>query len=158
MGTVSDNTTCEAIYFTRTQSPLLQEIEDRQHRLLDADYSKVDLDTMIDKLDIAPGTKRKLKQTLKKFPTLFGGGLGCLDIRPVTIKLQKDAKPFNGRYYSTPKAFEAPFKKEINPMCDTKVLRKLSHDDDSPWASPSFAQPKKTGDIRVLTDFRKMNA
>jgi hypothetical protein len=158
VGTVSDNTTCEAIYFTHTQSPLLQEIEDRQQRLLDADYSKVDLDTMVDELDIAPGTKRKLKQTLKKFPTLFGGGLGCLDIRPVTIELQKDAKPFNGRYYSTPKAFEAPFKKEINRMCDTKVLRKLSHDDDSPWASPSFAQPKKTGDIRVLTDFRKMNA
>ena len=43
-------------------------------------------------------------------------------------------------------------------MCETQVLRKLSHKEDSPWASPSFARPKKTGDIRVLTDFRKMNA
>ena len=25
------------------------------------------------------------------------------------------------------------------------------------WASPTFAQPKKTGDIRVLTDLRKVN-
>ena len=55
-----------------------------------------------------------MKQTLKKFPTLFGRGLGLLDIEPVSIELQKDTKPFNGRYYSAPKAFEAPFKKVIN--------------------------------------------
>ena len=42
-------------------------------------------------------------------------------------------------------------------MCLVAVLKKLSYDDDSPWASPTFAQLKKTGDIRVLTDFRKMN-
>ena len=91
-------------------------------------YSKVDLDAMVDELVISPGSRRKLKQTLKQFPTLFGGGLGLLDIPPVSIELQKDAKPFNGRYYSAPKAFEAPFKKEINRMCETNVMRKLSHD------------------------------
>ena len=42
-------------------------------------------------------------------------------------------------------------------MCQESVLEKLSSDDDSPWASPTFAQPKKTGDIWILTDFRKMN-
>ena len=157
-GTLVDETICEAIYYAHTQPPLLQAMEQRQHQILDADYSKVDLDSMVDELEISLGSKSKLKQTLKKFPTLFGGGLGLLDINPVTIELQNDARPFNGRYYSTPKAFELPFKKEIKRMCDTNILRKLSHDDDSPWASPSFAQPKKTGDIRVLTDFRKMNA
>jgi len=43
-------------------------------------------------------------------------------------------------------------------MVSIDVLRKLSHDDDSAWSSPTFCQQKKTGDIRVLTDFRKMNA
>jgi hypothetical protein len=157
-GTLADNDYREALYFAHTQPILLQEMESRQQQILDADYSKVDVETMVDELDISPGSKRKLRQTLQKFPTLFGGGLGLLDIPPVTIELKPDAKPFNGRYYSTPKAFEAPFKKEILRMCNTNVLRKLSYDDDSPWASPSFAQPKKTGDIRVLTDFRKMNA
>ena len=28
---------------------------------------------------------------------------------------------------------------------------------DSEWAAPMFIQPKKTGDVRVLTDFRRMN-
>ena len=32
-------------------------------------------------------------------------------------------------------------------MCDTNVLEKLDHAEDSPWAAPTFAQPKKTGDI-----------
>ena len=48
----------------------------------------------------------------------------------MSIELQKDAKPFNDRYYSTPRASEAPFKKEINQMCEVQVLRKLSHNDN----------------------------
>ena len=28
---------------------------------------------------------------------------------------------------------------------------------DSEWAAPTFIQPKKTGDVRILTDFRKLN-
>lgn len=42
-------------------------------------------------------------------------------------------------------------------MCKETVLRKLSYDDDSPWASPTFGQPKKIGDIRILANVRKMN-
>lgn len=156
--TLSNDAVQEALYFANTQSPLLQEVEARQQQILDADYSKVDLDAMVDELEISSGSRRKLKQALKKFPTLFGGGSGLLDIPPVSIELKNGAKSFNGRYYSTPKAVEIPFKKESNGMWETQVLRKLSHNDDSPWASPSFAQPKKTGNIRVLTDFRKMNA
>ena len=29
---------------------------------------------------------------------------------------------------------------------------------DSKWATPTFVQPKKTGDVRILTDFRRLNA
>ena len=97
-GTLANKTICEALYYAHTQAPLLQAMEDRQHQPLDTDYSKVDLDSMVDELEISPGSKSKLKQTLKKFPTLFGGGLGLLKIKPVTIELQHDARPFNGRY------------------------------------------------------------
>ena len=94
---------------------------------------------------------------MKKFPILFGGGLGLLDIEPVKIELQPGAKPYKGKYYSTPKAYVNPLKKAIKDFCVQKILRKLSYNDDSPWALPSFGQPKKTGDIRLLTDFQKMN-
>ena len=46
---------------------------------------------------------------------------------------------------------------ETDRLCFIDALERLSHDDDSPWESPTFAQPKKTGDIRVMTDLQKLN-
>ena len=40
---------------------------------------------MVNELDIAKATKTKLKQTLNKFLTLFGGWLGTSEMRPVDI-------------------------------------------------------------------------
>ena len=157
LGELQDDCACAMIYNLHTDSPILKEHEERQSAILDANYSKVDIDIMVDELDIEESSKAKLKLTLNKFPTLFGGGLGRLNIPPVSIELKKDAKPFQGRYYNIPKAFEQSTRKEIDRMCDIDVLRKLTYDDDSPWAAPSFAQIKKTGDVRILTDFRKMN-
>jgi hypothetical protein len=157
LGELQDRKACEMIYNLHTDSPILKEHEERQAAILDANYSKVDIDIMVDELNIEELSKAKVKLTLKKFPTLCGGGLGRLNIPPVSIELKKDAKPFQGRYYNIPKAFESSTRKEVDRMCDIDVLRKLTYDDDSPWAAPSFAQIKKTGDVRILTDFRKMN-
>jgi hypothetical protein len=46
-------------------------------------------------------------------------------------------------------------KKEVERLTKIRVLEK-SH--DSEWAAPTFIQPKKTGDVRILTDFRRLNA
>ena len=42
-------------------------------------------------------------------------------------------------------------------MVDIEVLKVLSCYDNSPWGSLSFVIPKKTGDIRIITDFRELN-
>ena len=42
-------------------------------------------------------------------------------------------------------------------MVEIGILRRLPWDDDSPHSAPTFAVPKKTKDIRIVTDFRKMN-
>jgi hypothetical protein len=157
LGELQDKHACEMIYNLYTDSPILKEHEEHQAAVLDANYSKVDIDIMVDELGIEESSKLKLKLTLKKFPTLFGGGLGWLNIPPVSIELEKDAKPYQGRYYNIPKSFESSTRKEVERMSDIDVLRKLTYDDDSPWAAPSFAQIKKTGNVRILTDFRKMN-
>jgi hypothetical protein len=39
-------------------------------------------------------------------------------------------------------------------LCEIGVLTKCN---DSEWAAPTFIQPKKTGNVRVLTDFRVLN-
>ena len=42
-------------------------------------------------------------------------------------------------------------------MVKEDILKRLDHVNDSPWASPSFVQPKKSKDIRFLTDLREVN-
>ena len=138
-------------------SLILKETEEKVKKILDSDYSKVDINKMVNGLDIHWDSKRELKKTLKKFPTLFGGGLGTLVGEEAKIVLKKDAKPHASNFYHLPKAYKGPAKKEIERMVRMGILRRLRWNDDTPWAAALFCQPKKTGDLRIVTDFRKMN-
>ena len=87
-GELSDGKYCESLYNIHIDSPILQQMEERQGRILDANCTKVDIDVMVDEFDIQQSSKRALNSTLKKFPKLFGGGLGLLDMEPVSIKFE----------------------------------------------------------------------
>lgn len=157
-GALTNKEECALLYQLHTASPILQEEEERHARILDADYSAVDIDSMVGGLDIPKESKRKLTKALKKFSkTIFGGGLGTLQVKPVDLELEEGAKPYASRYYNIPKAYEEALRKEIARLCEIGVLEKLSFSNDSEWAAATFCQPKKTGDIRVLTDFREVN-
>jgi hypothetical protein len=52
-----------------------------------------------------------LGKTLKKFPTLFGGGLGMLNIKPVRLESIDGAKPYHARPFPVPDSLEATTKK-----------------------------------------------
>ena len=103
------------LYSIHTNALILKEMEERNDRILDADYSKVDLSTMVADLDITEASKQKLQTTLEKFLELFGGRLGCLTKQaPSTIKLVDGAKPFAGQYYNLPRVYNKhPAKKEV---------------------------------------------
>jgi hypothetical protein len=100
----------------------------------------------------------KLICLLQKYPKLFRGGLlGVLNVPPVHLELRplnKDEKPYHARPIPSPKCYEGTTKKEIKRLCGIGVLAKCN---DSEWAAPAFIQPKKTSDVRVLTDFRVLN-
>ena len=158
LDTLADREICKMLYSIQTNSQIIKEIEEQSDRILDADYSKVNIPAMVADLDITKASKQKLQTTLEKFPVLFGGGLGCLTNQaPATIKLKPGLKPYVRRYFNLLKAYEQAAKKEIARMVETGVLKKLPWDNDSPWKCPIFGVPKKTGDIRIVTDFRKMN-
>jgi hypothetical protein len=55
--------------------------------------------------------KQILGQTLKEFPTLFGGGLGMLSIKPVRLELVDVAKPYHARLFPVLNSLEATTKK-----------------------------------------------
>ena len=78
----------EYLYHVAMDSPLLQQAETRQKRILDADYQAVDIDTFVATLrHLSDDERPKLAATLKKHMTLFGGGLGTLKIKPVRLEL-----------------------------------------------------------------------
>jgi hypothetical protein len=39
-----------------------------------------------------------------------------------------------------------------------KRIDVLNRTSDSEWVAPTFIQAKKTGDVRISTDFRRLNA
>jgi hypothetical protein len=50
---------------------------------------------------------------------------------------------------------EATTKTEMKRLTDIDVFNRSSY---SEWAAPTFIQAKNTGDVRILTDFRRLNA
>ena len=108
LGALSGKEALSMAYTINTASPILEEEEERQARILGADYSPADIDAMANELDAASSTKAKLKQALKKLSSaLLSGGLGALKCSPAGIEVGKDAKPYCSRCYAVPKAYEA---------------------------------------------------
>jgi hypothetical protein len=144
------------LYHAANEPDILQEAEKRQNRILDADYRKVEVYPFVEEFNhLTMNEKQILGQTLKRFPTLFGGGLGMLNIKPVRLELIDGAKPYHARPFPVPQSLEATTKKEMKRLTYIDVFNRSS---DSEWAAPTFIQAKKTGDVRILTDFRRSNA
>jgi hypothetical protein len=63
--------------------------------------------------DLTKDEKQVLGETLNKFPTLFGGGLGMLNIKPVKLELIDGAKPYHARPFPVPQSLEATIKRKL---------------------------------------------
>jgi len=90
------------------------------------------------------------KRHIKNFPELFSVGLGLLKVKPVHHELCPGAKPYHAKPFCVPVALEATTRKEVNRLTSIGIFH---HSYDSEWAAPTFIQPKKTGDVCILTDF-----
>ena len=60
------------------------------------------------------------------------------------IHLKDDAKPYHGRAYTTPKAYENALKDEVKRLVKIGILKKVNH---SQWGAPCFSIQKKDGTI-----------
>jgi hypothetical protein len=90
-----------------------------------------------------------LGNTLKNFPTLCGGGLGMLNIKPVKLELIDGAKHYHARPFPVPQSLEETTKTEMKRLTDIDVFNRSS---DSKWEEPTFIHAKKTFDVCILTD------
>jgi transposase InsO family protein len=154
-GQLQESHFLEAIYHQAMEPEVLKAAETRQKQILDADYTKVEVQPYVqEQKHLSHEEKDQLAKVLQSHPTLFGGGLGELKIKPIALEIKPGAKPYHARAYPIPQAYEAGTKKEIDRFVSIGIMER-NH--DSEWAAATFIQPKKTGDIRVLTDFRQLN-
>jgi Reverse transcriptase (RNA-dependent DNA polymerase) len=154
-GVLTDRKATKILYHMLIQPPSIMEAEKRHNQILDANYSKVDINEYVTGIKhLTDQEKEQLKMVLEQHPKLFQGGLGTLKIKPISLELKPGAKPYHAKPFAIPKAFEETTRKECKRFEKIGVWYKNS---DTEWAAPTFIQPKKTGDVRILTDLRELN-
>jgi hypothetical protein len=144
------------LYNAANEPDILQESEKRQNRILDADYRKVEVYPFVQESEhLTEYEKQTLGKTLKKFPMLFGGGLGMLNIKPVKLELIDGANHYDARPFPVLQSLEATTKTEMKRLTDINVFNRSSA---SEWEAPTFIHAKRTGKVRILIDFKRLNA
>jgi hypothetical protein len=157
-GLLKDTNVAQHMYRMHVEdSPVIQQADPRKMKILDADDSAVDLADHcngLKHLDLK--AKNILSNSLSKCPELFSGGLcKAAGTKPIHLELKSDATPYHIKTaFTIPQCYMETTKKEIDRLCQIGVLEKNS---DSEWGCGTFIRPKKTGDVRVCTDFRELN-
>ena len=127
----------------------------RALEILEAKYQPASIDDIVEHAVLSAPQKLLLKAVLVKHVELFDGNVGCHRGPKVHLELVPDAKPVNCKPFAVPHSRKKAFSDEIARLIDLGVLRKNGN---SSWSSPSFIIPKKdTGQVRFLSDFRKLN-
>ena len=88
-------------------------------------------------------------------PSIFGN-IGLMATSPVKIRLRDDAEPY---HVGTPRTIPIPLMprvaEELQGMEASGVITKIT--DPTDWCSPMSVVPKKSGQIRICVDLRKLN-
>lgn len=133
----------------------LNQMSDRQARILDADYHAANLEKVAaESKHLTLDEQVQLFNLLRQYEYLFDGTLGKWKGRPVDIELKDDVKPYHAKPYPIPHSLKTTTRKECDRLCKLGVLRRINH---SEWAAPTFVKPKKNKQVRFLTDFRELN-
>ena len=128
---------------------------DRVKHILDAKYDPADIRRYVEECTHLSASERsKLYTLLKEFEPMFDGTLGRWTGKPYHIELKPGVKPYYGKPYPIPKAYEQTTRMEVERLCKIGVLKRIN---DSEWGAPTFITPKKDGSVRFITDLREVN-
>jgi hypothetical protein len=110
-------------YALSVAAPIIQVAKERQSRILDADYSKVDIAQHLSEVEhLNSEEKHALTEMLSQFPVLFGGGFGTLSVRPVHLELREDARPYHSQPFPVPQSLYSTTKNEIDRLIKIGVI------------------------------------
>ena len=124
--------------------------------LLDSNYVPTDLQDLIDKQHhLTDAQKQDLLAIWQDCGKIFDGELREYPDRTLHLHLKPDAQPVHHRHFSVPRNIHDTFTKELWRFVDIGILERVG---STEWAAPHFAIPKKDGRIRMISDFRSLNA
>ena len=143
----------EDVYIAESDD--VEQDTDRLSSILDAKYAPTDVAAFANAQEhLSVSERSDLFNLLQRHEELFDGSLGHWTGDPYHIELKPDAKPYHGRPYSVPKAYERTLKVELDRLVKIGVLKKVNR---SEWAFPSFIIPKKDHTVRFINDLRELN-
>ncbi len=109
-----------AVYYQSIKTTVLKEAELRQKHISDADYCALDLNDYAHmETHLTKEQQHKLICPLQKYPKLFRGGMGVLNVPPAHLELRplsKDEKPYHARPFPIPKCYKDTTKKAIKRL------------------------------------------
>jgi len=121
-----------------------------------ASYKEHSLKDVLDGLShLTVDQKDSLRKVLEGCTTLFNGKLKRYKKRKMHLELKPGAEPVHCRPFPIPHIHYKTFKDEIERLESEGVLSRVW---DTEHAYPTFIIPKKDGTVRVISDFRKLNA
>ncbi len=84
-------------------------------RILDAKYSKADLQSVVrdNCKHLSTNQQKKLLQLLKRYELLFDGTLGDWKTKPVSFQLKDGVSPYHGQAFPIPKLHKETLIKKV---------------------------------------------
>jgi RNase H-like domain found in reverse transcriptase/Reverse transcriptase (RNA-dependent DNA polymerase) len=107
--------------------------------------------------ELSTEENEKVCKILKQYSHLFTSNVDDL---PTTNKIQhvirmkEGTHPIKIRPFREAAAQKEEMRKEINRLLDKKIIQPSA----SPWSSPAFIIKKKSGESRLIIDYRAINA
>lgn len=103
--------------------------------------------------ELTPEQTKEFNELLREWKQEFATSPGQCNVLEHTIYLEGNPAPVKQRYRLLSPALQEQVHAEIKKLLDKGIVRPSI----SPWASPIVVVKKKNGDIRVCTDYRKLN-
>ena len=76
------------------------------------------------------------------------------DLGEIKIPLKLDTKPVRQRSYRLNPWYKERVKAELNQMLDYRIIESV---EESEWIIPMVVQDKKTGEVWICVDLKKLN-
>ncbi len=101
-----------------------QEATECVMRILDAKYSKADLQSVVrdNSKHLSANQQKKLLQLLKKHESLFNGTLGDWKTKPVSFQLKEGVSLYHNQAFPVPKIHKDTLIKEVERLVKLGVL------------------------------------